>query len=156
MVVDLAVDVASAVDEASVMRSGTGNARAEPHKIHTMKPEACLLRFSGYCCLESRLSQAAGGHFPALQTHSCQRALIHSHSFSTHPQVAQGKQRDKFHRVLGQPFVPNLDETELTLDHPKQMHDLGADAGLELLGFVQQTAPRQVLLQRPALDGAHG
>jgi hypothetical protein len=89
-----------------------------------MNPEARFHRFSGHSCLESRPSQAAGGRLHALQTHSSQHSL--NNSFSSHPQVAQGKQREQLRRVLGQPFVANLGETELTLEYPKRMLDLGA------------------------------
>jgi hypothetical protein len=92
-----------------------------------MKPETRFHRFSGHICPDSRPSQAAGGRLPALQTHSSQRAL--NNSFSSHPQVAQGKQREQLRRVLGQPFVANLGEAELTLDHSERVLDLGANAG---------------------------
>ena len=59
-------------------------------------------------------------------------------------------------RVFSQPFVANLGETELALDYPERVLDLRSNAGFELIGFVQQAAPRRVLIQRPALAGAHG
>ena len=91
---------------------------------------------------------------PALQTHSSQRAL--NNSCSSHPQVAQGKQREQLHRVLGQPFVPNLGETELTLNHPKRMLDLGANAGLDLLQFILEGVTGFGFVQRFTLARHHG
>ena len=69
---------------------------------------------------------------------------------------AQGKQRHQLRRVLCQPFVANLGEAELALDHPERVLDLRANAGFELLGFVQQAAPRRVLIQCPAFARSHG
>ncbi len=65
---------------------------------------------------------------------------------SHHPHIAQREQRHQLRRVLGQPFVPNLGETELALDHPEWVLDLRANACFELLGFVQQAAPRRILI----------
>ena len=75
---------------------------------------------------------------------------------SGHPHIAQRKQRHQLRCILGQPFVANLGETELALDHPKWMFDLRAHAGFELLGFLQQTVPRRVLIQYPTFARAHG
>jgi hypothetical protein len=119
-----------------------------------MNPEARFHRFSGHSCLESRPSQAAGGRLHALQTHSSQHSL--NNSFSSHPQVAQGKQREQLRRVLGQPFVANLGETELTLDHPKRMLDLGANAGFDLFQFILEGVTGFGLVQRFALARRHG
>lgn len=47
-----------------------------------------------------------------------------------HPQIGQCKQRHQLRRVLGQPFVAHLGETELALDHSKRVFHLGAHAGL--------------------------
>ena len=90
----------------------------------------------------------------SLKAHSSVRSL--NNSLSGHPQVAQGKQRDQLRRVLGQPFVAHLGKTELALDNAKRVLYLGAHAGLELLGLVQQTGPRRLLVQRPALARTHG
>ena len=75
---------------------------------------------------------------------------------SRHPHITQRKQRHQLRRVFRQPFVANLDETELALDHPKRMLDLGTHAGFELLGFVQQATPARILVQRPAFTWTHG
>lgn len=75
---------------------------------------------------------------------------------SGHPHIAQRKQRYQLRRILCQPFVANLGEAKLTLDHSERVLNLRANAGFELLGFVQQAAPRQVLIQRPAFAGARG
>ena len=109
-----------------------------------MKPEVRFYRFCGYVAPGLLPSEAAGGRLPALQAHSSLRSL--NNSFSSHPQVAQGKQRHQLRRVLCQPFVANLGEAELALDHPERVLDLRANAGFELLGFVQQAAPRRVLI----------
>ena len=119
-----------------------------------MKPEARFHRFPGLCCLESRPSQVAGGRLPALQTHSSQRAL--NNSFSSHPQVAQGKQREQLRRILGQPFVANLGEAELALDHPERVLDLGANAGLDLFQFVLEGVTGFGFVQRFTLARQHG
>ena len=74
---------------------------------------------------------------------------------SGHLHIAQRKQRYELRRIFGQPFVANLVETELALDHPKRVLDLCANTGFELLGFIQQAAPRRVLVQCPALAGPH-
>ena len=119
-----------------------------------MKPETRFHRFPGLCCPDSRPSQAAGGRLPALQTHSSQRSL--SNSISSHPQVAQGKQREQLRRVLCQPFVANLGEAELTLDHPKRMLDLGANAGFDVFQFVLEGVTGFGFVQRFALARRHG
>jgi len=75
---------------------------------------------------------------------------------SRHPHIAQRKQRHQLRRILGQPFVADLGETELALDHAKRVLDLRANAGFDLLGFVQQAAPRRLLVQRPSLAWTHG
>jgi hypothetical protein len=59
---------------------------------------------------------------------------------SRHPHIAQRKQRHQLRRILDQPFVADLGETELALDHAKRVLDLRANAGFDLLGFVQQAA----------------
>ena len=97
--------------------------------------------------------QAAGGHLPALQTHSSLRSL--KNSPSGHPQIAQGKQRDKLRRVPGKALVADLGEAELALDDAKWMLDPGPHAGLELLSLVQ-LAPGRVLVQCPAFARTHG
>ena len=75
---------------------------------------------------------------------------------SGHPHIAQRKKRHQLFRVLGQPFVADLGETELALDDAKQVLDLRANAGFELLGNVEQAAPRRVLTQCPAFARSHG
>ena len=75
---------------------------------------------------------------------------------SRHPHITQRKQRHQLRRVLGQPFVANLGETELALDNQQWVLNLRTDAGFKLLGFLQQAAPNKVLLQCPALAWAHG
>ncbi len=57
---------------------------------------------------------------------------------SRHPHIAQRKLRHQLQRVLAQPFLANLGEAELALDHPERVLNIRSNAGFELLGFVQQ------------------
>jgi hypothetical protein len=118
-----------------------------------MKHEVRFHRNSDYSDATAGPFQASGGDLPAVHAHSssCTQQMS-----SCHPHIAQRKQRHQLRRVFGQPFVANLGETELALDHPEWMLDLRANAGFELLGFVQQAAPRRVLVQCPAFARAHG
>ena len=75
---------------------------------------------------------------------------------SRHPHITQREQRHQLRRVFCQPFVANLGEAELALDHPERVLDLRANAGFELLGFVLQAAPMRVLIQCPAFARSHG
>jgi len=97
--------------------------------------------------------QASVGHLPAVHAHSspCTQQMS-----SRHPHIAQRKQRHQLRRVLGLPFVADLGETELALDHAKRVLDLRANAGFDLLGFVQQAAPGRLIVQRPSLAWTHG
>lgn len=54
------------------------------------------------------------------------------------------------------PPVPDYDVTELALDDPKRMFDLGADAGLGLFQFLQDGTHGSVFFQGPALARHHG
>lgn len=48
--------------------------------------------------------------------------------------------------VLLQSTVVHLDESDLALDHPERILDLGPDARLELLDLVDQGINRVVLV----------
>jgi len=119
-----------------------------------MKPRVLFQRFFGLDAPNLQPLQAAAGRLAALQTLSSVRFL--NNSLSGHTQIAQGKQRDQLRRVLGQPFVAHLGKTELALDNAKRVLYLGAHAGLELLGLVQQAVPRRLVIQRAALARTHG
>jgi GalNAc-alpha-(1->4)-GalNAc-alpha-(1->3)-diNAcBac-PP-undecaprenol alpha-1,4-N-acetyl-D-galactosaminyltransferase len=119
-----------------------------------MKHEVRSNTISELFCSDMEPFQAAGGCLPAAQKHSSLRPL--QKPASGHPQITQRKQRHELLSVLGQAFVANLGETELTLDHSEGVLHLGTHTGLHLLGFVQQAAPGRILVQRPALAGAHG
>jgi len=71
-----------------------------------------------------------------------------------HPQVRQGKQCHQLRRVLRQATEACLHITELALDHPERVLDLGAHLGLGLLdlalGFVQRAALTQLLVRTAA------
>jgi len=138
-------------------REGLHNPRrseSRQSRIHKVKPKVLFQRFFGRNAPYLPPLQATAGRLPALQAHLSPCSL--NNSLSGHPQVAQGKQRDQLRRVLGQPFVAHLGKTELALDNAKRVLYLGAHAGLELLGLVQQAAPRRLLVQRPALARTHG
>jgi len=60
------------------------------------------------------LFEPSFGHLPTLQAHSS-RSL--NNSFSHHPQVAQGKQRDQLRRVFALDPIPSLAIAELALDY---------------------------------------
>jgi hypothetical protein len=72
--------------------------------------------------------QASGEDLPAVDAHSspCTQQMS-----SGHPHIAQRKQRHQLRRVFFQPFVANLGETELTLDHPERVLDLRANTGFD-------------------------
>ena len=72
---------------------------------------------------------------------------------SRHPHIAQRKQPYQLRRVLSQPFVANLDETELALDHPERVLYLRAHAGFELLCFFQQVPQGECLFSARRLPG---
>ncbi len=95
--------------------------------------------------------QPSVGHVPAVQTHS---SPCPKHLPSGQPHIAQRKQRYQLCRVLGQPFVANLGETELVLDRSERVLDLCASAGCKLLGVVQQATPRRALVQCPSAQQA--
>lgn len=71
-----------------------------------------------------------------------------------HPQVRQREQRHQLRRVLRQTTEAHLHITELALDHPERMLDLGSYLSLGLLnlalGFVQSTALIKLLVSTTA------
>ena len=71
-----------------------------------------------------------------------------------HPQVRQSEQRHQLRRVLRQTTEAHLHITELALDHPERMLDLGSYLSLGLLnlalGFVQSTALIKLLVSTTA------
>ena len=123
-------------------------------KNHKVKPIALFQRFCRRNALCLRPWQTLAGRLSALQAHSCPCSL--NNSLSGHPQIARGKQRDHLRRFLDQPSVGHLVEVEPSLYDSDRVFDLGAHAGLELLGLVQQTAPRPLPVQRPALARLQG
>lgn len=70
-------------------------------------------------------------------------------------QIGQGKQREELGGVLGQSPVAVLFVPEQVLDEVERMLDLGADAGLEPLNALVQSA-QFVVRQRTALAGPQG
>jgi len=97
--------------------------------------------------------QASVGHLHAVHAYAspCTQEMS-----SRHPHIAQRKQHHQLRRIFGQPFEADLGEAELALDHAKRVLDLRANASFDLLGFVQQAAPRRLLVQRPSLASTHG
>src|SRR3546814_15483455 len=71
-----------------------------------------------------------------------------------HPQVRQREQRHQLRRVLRQTTEANLHITELALDHPERMLDLGSYLSLGVVnrarGFVQSTALIRLLVSTTA------
>ena len=122
-------------------------------KVHLVKHELHIHRIPKHLDWNSGPLQASFEHFPAVPAHSSPCTLQMP---SCHPHIAQRKQRHQLRRVLGQSLVANLGKTKLALDHPERVLYLGSNAGFELLGFVQQAALKGVLVQYPALAGAHG
>jgi hypothetical protein len=118
-----------------------------------MKNEVLFHPILQYWVVMTDPFQASVGHLPAVHAHSspCTQQMS-----SRHPHIAQRKQRHQLRRILGRPFVADLGETELALDHAKRVLDLRANAGFDLLGFVQQAAPRRLLVKRPLLAWTHG
>ena len=119
-----------------------------------MKPEVCLHRFSELCCFGSQPEQTADRPQSAFLTHSSQHAL--NNLFSSHSKVAKSKQHEPMRLVLGQSFIANLSETELTLYHPKVMLDLGTDAVFDLFQFVLEGVAGFGFAKRFALAWHHG
>ena len=60
-----------------------------------------------------------------------------------HPKIGQRKQCDELSRVFLQTMVANLHKSELTLDHPQGVLNLGANAGLQFLRLVKLLVPIQ-------------
>jgi len=118
-----------------------------------MKQQDLFHRIAGPICSCCEPFQTTAERLSGLQAHSSPRFL--NNSLSGYPQIAQCKQRNPSRRVLDQPFVAHLGETELALDDSKRVFHLGAHAGFHLLSLVQQTAPWRVLIQSPALAWAH-
>ena len=119
-----------------------------------MKPVACFHRFPRHIAHDLRPFQTVDGQLPGLQAHSCLRPV--QKFVSGHPQIAQRKQRHQLRRVLGKSLVANLGKSELALDDPKRVFNLGTNAGLDLLSLVQQLAPVGKLIQCLAFARAHG
>ena len=88
-----------------------------------------------------------------LQAHSCLQPL--NNSLSYHPQVGQRKHHQQLAGVLGQAPLARPAMTELTLNHPKRMLHLGADASLELFKLIRQCVADSRFVQRLALARHH-
>jgi hypothetical protein len=87
-----------------------------------------------------------------LRAHSCP----HRHQFSAHqPQIGQREQRVQLRGVLGQSSVADLGMSELALDHPERVFDLGADAGLDLLDLLGDRLAGVAHVQYLAFARAH-
>lgn len=114
-----------------------------------MKLQALFRRTSGHRYRVFESSGNHGGRLPKFQAQSSSRPL--NNSLSGRPQMAQVKQCDHLHRVLGRTCVAHVAESKLTLNQTKRMLDLGAYAGLDLFGFVQEVAPRRLFVQRAAV-----
>ena len=79
---------------------------------------------------------------------------LHAHSFLRpehkpafgYPDVGHRKQRDELCGVLGKTPVAHFDETELALDKPKRMLDLGPHAGFRLFWIDPVESARAKLL----------
>jgi hypothetical protein len=74
------------------------------------------------------------------QAHSCLQPL--NHSLEHHSQVGQRKHHQQLAGVLGQAPVTRFALSELTINHPKRMLHLGADARLE----------QQIAIDQPGID----
>jgi hypothetical protein len=70
--------------------------------------------------------------------------------------LAPWKAKFDGHLSLPEPAMAHLEVTELALDHPKGMLDLGPHAGLEPLDLVDEPVELAGLVQRLALARAHG
>ena len=87
--------------------------------------------------------QPNSGRFGGLQVHSC----LHSHqTASRHPQIGQRKQRVQLRSVLLQSAIAHLDVTELALDHPERMLDLGPDTGLDAFQLIDEVVETRLVL----------
>ncbi len=64
-----------------------------------------------------------------------------------HPKVRERKQREQLRRVLGQATKARLHITELALDHPKWMLDLGPHLRLDPLATNRPFNPKRSLLR---------
>ena len=93
------------------------------------------------------------GPSPTLQAHSCLQPL--NNSLAHHPQVGQREHHQQLTGVLGQAPVTRLAMPELTLDHPKGMLHLGADAGLEFFKLIRQCVADPGFVQCLALARHH-
>lgn len=89
-----------------------------------------------------------------MQAHSCPQVL--QKRAPNHPQVGQRKQCVQLRRVLGQSPVAHLHMSELALDHPERVFDLGSDARLGFLQRFHDRAHGRVLVQHLAMAGHHG
>ena len=93
------------------------------------------------------------GLSPTLQAYSCLQPL--NNSLAHHPQVGQRKHHQQLAGVFGQAPVTRLAMPKLTLDHPKRMLHLGADAGLELFELIRQGVADPRFVQRLAIARHH-
>jgi len=83
-----------------------------------MKHELRFHRIEEHLGADLKPFQALVGHLPALRAHSS----LHLDKFSTsHPQIAQRKQRHQLRGVLGKALVAHLGKAELALDDSKRV-----------------------------------
>ena len=84
----------------------------------------------------------------ALQTHLSLRHV--QKPVPRHPEIGERKQRVQLRRVLHQAAVAHLDISELALDHPKWMFDLGPRLGGVLQGSCRVSRVFKLLFSLPA------
>ena len=70
-------------------------------------------------------------------------------------EIGQTEQAEQLRVVLRQALVADLLVTEQVLDHVERVLDLGANAGLQLLGLLEQLRPRAGRIQLSALARLH-
>ena len=137
---------------AHLYRNGLPNPRPSASlclSVHMVKP----------ALNSSPISQALGplgpvfGLSPTLQVHSCLQPL--QFSLAHHPLVGKRKHHQELADVLGQAPVTCFAVSKLTLDHPKRVLHLGADARLELFKLLREHVADPRFVQRLAFARHH-
>lgn len=75
------------------------------------------------------------------------RAILRSQHLIHADNVCQGEQHGQFAVIFLQTTVTGFHEAELALDDPERMLDLGAEAGLQVLGADPDLIDPRMLLQ---------